>query len=47
MKDIEKFLEYFESRSIIKKVTIVSLILGVTIFLMVFFVKGLRAAEFC
>ena len=47
MKDIEKFQEYFKSRSIIKKAFIVSLILGVTIFLMVFFVKGLRAAEFC
>jgi ABC-type bacteriocin/lantibiotic exporter with double-glycine peptidase domain len=44
MNDIKRFQKYFKSRSIIKKIFIVSLILGVTVFLMVFFVKGLTDA---
>ena len=37
--------EYFKSVSIIKKAFIVGLILGLIVFLMVFFVKGLRAED--
>ena len=46
MKDeINEIREYFKSTSIIKKVFIVGLILGLIVFLMVFFVKGLRAED--
>jgi len=42
---METIRESFKSASIIKKVFIVGLILGLMVFLMVFFVKGLRAED--
>ena len=42
---MNKIREYFKSASIIKKAFIVGLILGLIVFLMVFFVRGLRAED--
>ena len=42
---MNKILEYFRSVSVIKTAFIVSFILGLMIFLMVFFIKGLRAED--
>ena len=42
---MNKILEYFRSVSVIKTAFIVSFILGFMIFLIVFFVKGLRAED--
>jgi len=42
---MNKILEYFRSVSVIKTAFIVSFILGLMIFLMVFFVKGVRAED--
>ena len=42
---MNKILEYFKSVSVIKTAFIVSFILGLMIFLIVFFVKGLRAED--
>ena len=43
--EMEIIRECFKSTSIIKKVFIVGLILGLMTFLMFFFVKGLRAED--
>ena len=42
---MNKILEYFRSVSVIKTAFIVGLILGLMVFLMFFFVKGLRAED--
>ena len=42
---MEKIQEYFRGRSVIKTSFIIGLILGLMVFLMFFFVKGLRAED--